>query len=977
MIDIFHKCSLIETELHKLKDKGEVVDFRIFLRTNENLYVYVLSENLENNILVESTIIEIFSNADVEFLTKEDLEESFYAKIFNSPTIINIEKGRRRFDSLLSHNNDSIQTIENQCPVITFYSYKGGMGRSTTLAAFATHLALVESKNVIIIDCDFEAPGFTNFFLKNAGEENQRQGFIEYFLDKESGISSKNHLESYTWEVESKFSGSGSIRIMPAGNLDSHIPTNDFLKTNLSHYVEGLARIDFTNQEYIIEQFTGIINDLRESFSPDVILIDARTGFSEVMGVAAFQLSKFVVGFFRNDAQSLPGLTFFLRNMVEREYIEPYLINSILPSSIKTRKSIFNSFKEDVKHILETIKENSELAFPCFPISRDENLELLGTKDDDPESFIEFIQTRDFRDYKDIFESLTDRLQSVNDDICIETIVNLTPIHVNVDNEIANYENDDDEIKSIEDITTAPGLAEINKETSIEKKAYWEQVIKEKILNATYEKIKKTSLYAEGLNIEEEFDNKQFFFRTCMNDLFNIDKSIILGSKGTGKSYIYNALRNSKIVQYLKDRAGKTDNFHFIYTIDRNDRIVRVNKFDNLTSKQFQYRFWLIYTWQIISKDITSIFSDFPKNEAIEAIDIVDNATTTIKLKELIDNDDFILAIEKEFARLDSFLVKRGNGKKEYLTILYDQLDEIVDPAIWNEWMPSLIDFWRYKRHNRIFGKLFVRKDLFRKLVGLNNVNDIENQSIDIEWSQEEMFSYFFKLVFSNEMSDFFWSLMYLYKDSDPTIVAKNRQKYTKLEQLSLEEGLLRPLASTFFGKNVDVKKTTRMGESYDWFYINLKNADDTISLRPFIDLIKFAIEAYHKGKYRDQETIKPVLFQKYYTDPEVRLKAVERHYGDLVRNEIGNKPLDYIFRHIGNSSYKFKRITLYKNNFEELLQNVITEFGNEDEMKNQTKKTLESLLITNGIIKKENHGRGDEFKFAFLYKYKLGLSGI
>jgi MinD-like ATPase involved in chromosome partitioning or flagellar assembly len=967
MIDIFHKCSLIETELHKLKNKGEVVDFKIFLRTNENLYVYILSENLENNILVESTIIEIFSHADVEFLTKEDLEEEFYEEIFNSPTIINIEKGRRRFDSLLSHNNDSTQaTNETQCPVITFYSYKGGMGRSTTLAAFATHLALVESKNVIIIDCDFEAPGFTNFFLKNAEEENQRQGFVEYFLDKESGISSEKHLESYTWEVESKFSGSGSIRIMPAGNLDSQIPTNDFLKTNLSHYVEGLARIDFTNQEYIIEQFTGIINDLRKSFSPDVILIDARTGFSEVMGVAAFQLSKFVVGFFRNDAQSLPGLTFFLRNMVEREYIEPYLINSILPSSIKTRNSIFNSFKEDVKNIIETIQEDYEATPLCFPISRNENLELLGTKDDDSDIFVELIRNGEIKEFKDLFEKLCSNIIS-NDNFLLSENYNQNDI---------NDEHLTEEYDTAPNtLSKAPDFDMVNSATE-KKKELWKKEIKERILNSTREKIQKTSLYAENLSIEDGFDNNQFFFRTCMNDLFNIDKFMILGSKGTGKSYIYNALKSVKIVESLKAKANKIDNFHFIYTIDRKDRFFKVDNFQKGSNKQFQYRFWLIYTWQIISKDINSTFSDFPKNEAIEIIDIREDVGTQTALERLINDDNSIIAIEKEFARLDSFLVEKGNGKKEYLTILYDQLDEIIDPNLWNDWMPSLIEFWRYKRHNRIFGKLFVRKDLFRKLVGINNVNDIENQAIDIEWSQEEMFSYFFKIVLSDNMEDWMWALMYLYKDYDKMVVKQNRIYYNKIKQTSLQEPLLRPLATTFFGKNVNINKITFMGESYDWFYNNLKNADDTISLRPFIDLINFALESNKDKKYVDEDTEKPILLQKYYTDRAVRLKAVERHFDDLVRHEKGNQPIRYIFEYFNNASDKYKKITLPKSTFEELLQNVITDFENEPEMKNQDKKTLEALLITNGIVKKNNHGRGDEFKFAFLYKYKLGLKG-
>ena len=62
-------------------------------------------------------------------------------------------------------------------------------------------------------------------------------------------------------------------------------------------------------------------------------------------------------------------------------------------------------------------------------------------------------------------------------------------------------------------------------------------------MQATKEKLDNISLYAENIDIEKEFRNRQFFFRNCMNDLFNLDKFLIIGSKGTGKSYIYSALK--------------------------------------------------------------------------------------------------------------------------------------------------------------------------------------------------------------------------------------------------------------------------------------------------------------------------------------------------------------------------------------------------------------------------------------------------
>ncbi len=48
--------------------------------------------------------------------------------------------------------------------VITFYSYKGGVGRSMALANVAVLLAQ-QKKKVLAIDFDLEAPGLHRFFL--------------------------------------------------------------------------------------------------------------------------------------------------------------------------------------------------------------------------------------------------------------------------------------------------------------------------------------------------------------------------------------------------------------------------------------------------------------------------------------------------------------------------------------------------------------------------------------------------------------------------------------------------------------------------------------------------------------------------------------------------------------------------------------------------------------------------------------------
>ena len=48
--------------------------------------------------------------------------------------------------------------------IVTFYSYKGGVGRSQLAAHLAAYLCYYENRRVLILDWDLEAPGIELFF---------------------------------------------------------------------------------------------------------------------------------------------------------------------------------------------------------------------------------------------------------------------------------------------------------------------------------------------------------------------------------------------------------------------------------------------------------------------------------------------------------------------------------------------------------------------------------------------------------------------------------------------------------------------------------------------------------------------------------------------------------------------------------------------------------------------------------------------
>ena len=157
-----------------------------------------------------------------------------------------------------------------------------------------------------------------------------------------------------------------------------------------------------------------------------------------------------------------------------------------------------------------------------------------------------------------------------------------------------------------------------------------------------------------------------------------------------------------------------------------------------------------------------------------------------------------------------------------------------------------------------------------------------------------EIFGFFFKVVFAYTNEEFF-KIMKIYNGENEKFIKpiKNEiSKKNRYNQVPLEKYYLMPLVETFFGKYAYVGKNEfkrkMFGLMYDWFYNNLKNADDTISLRPFLDLIKEAIKRYLDSNNFDKFE-KPILPAIFHTNKEVRKIAVKRHFEDLA-SEAGNE---------------------------------------------------------------------------------------
>lgn len=111
---------------------------------------------------------------------------------------------------------------------ITFFSYKGGVGRSLLLANIARYLALL-NKRVFVIDFDLEAPGLHyKFALSGKGETAevapaQARGLLGYIAEFVQGLEKGSPPPSLREIVRQvPVANSHAIDFLPATRSVSH-----------------------------------------------------------------------------------------------------------------------------------------------------------------------------------------------------------------------------------------------------------------------------------------------------------------------------------------------------------------------------------------------------------------------------------------------------------------------------------------------------------------------------------------------------------------------------------------------------------------------------------------------------------------------------------------------------------------------------------------------------------------------------------
>lgn len=192
--------------------------------------------------------------------------------------------------------------------IITFYSYKGGTGRTMALANVAWILAS-RGERVLVIDWDLEAPGLHRYFHPFIDDKElaHSPGLIEFlsaFVEGarlHAGASSPDwfepyaHLERHAFSLKWDFEKHGTVDLLPAGRQSASYGTN-------------VTSFDWT--EFYEKLGGGVLleavkRNLRSEY--DYVLIDSRTGLSDTSGICTIQMPDELVVCFTLNRQSITG----------------------------------------------------------------------------------------------------------------------------------------------------------------------------------------------------------------------------------------------------------------------------------------------------------------------------------------------------------------------------------------------------------------------------------------------------------------------------------------------------------------------------------------------------------------------------------------------------------------------------------------------------------------------------------------------
>ena len=207
--------------------------------------------------------------------------------------------------------------------IVTFYSFKGGVGRTMALANVA-FLAAMNRKRVLVMDWDVEAPGLHYYFrgmqdTTAAKALRAAPGVLDLVWQWSTALRGAEAVTDVK-ELVDRYRGGAPFREMVQsllpdfdddGGLLHHIGagSSTIAIPDLVPYEEALARFDWSS--FFADEAGGVLLSALRDWAKseyDYIFLDSRTGFADVAGICTMQIPDQVALCYIYNRQNIDGI---------------------------------------------------------------------------------------------------------------------------------------------------------------------------------------------------------------------------------------------------------------------------------------------------------------------------------------------------------------------------------------------------------------------------------------------------------------------------------------------------------------------------------------------------------------------------------------------------------------------------------------------------------------------------------------------
>ncbi|MCI8960510.1 MAG: AAA family ATPase [Lachnospiraceae bacterium] len=697
--------------IHNHEVLGKAVEAAVqFTHLYSNLEIYII-QNIYGKILVyvdteekqlTAELKERLTGAiDVWLNTCELYGDSFFARS-------EIEKWKKEsapvkdrvwvFEKYITNVYwDAKKKRKTKCPLfsklVSFYSFKGGVGRTTTMVLSAIGVAR-RGKKVVLLDFDLEAPGVSSLFPEEALSQ---YGILDFFVES-NAYPKEINIDEYLYPVGEYCHVNqygGEIYILPAVGTAA--------RNDVESYRKNLMRFDMDVPAYEEEKtpIDMLLSKIDAFLKPDYIFIDTRSGIHQIGGITLTRYSDLALLFFYGSRQNIDGMRMTL----------PILKSSGTPFLLVNSK----------------VPVNESLAQMEKKIYIEGAYRALGSCD---------------QEYRDN-EILLDDKAAEHYPVLVTYNAGLEVVS-SVEQLLKGYEEQEAEYM---------GIVNVIEDTLLNDSAV-DSAIKETVPSSDITHAFSNIMGGiETAAAEDEFATgndlqNNFYPLKGYTFIFDQRKFLILGQKGVGKTALFSALKNNEyakaLAKYLNVSTEQYEHTEWIAGTSRATNYIDI--FGCLTSEE-QIRGFLYYeTIRILLEHDSSLKSLICNGSIGELFD----GPFKIEYCELLSGKTAY-----QLKKILEEVNKKYQERNHVVTIIYDALDRVVAPKKRSAFVSALIDMW-YMNENtmqNIRSKIFLRKDIYDREVIVSDKVKLKNYSVTIAWEYDQLFAMVWKRAISRSDS--------------------------------------------------------------------------------------------------------------------------------------------------------------------------------------------------------------------------------